>query len=373
MTVKNAPVLWNGPQRVGGQPGNFWQFRDAADGVPELLLYGDIASATWYGDEVTPKRFCQDLEALGDVPELRVRISSGGGDVFAATAIGNALEQHKATVTAVIDGLCASAATIIACHCDRVKAAADTIYMIHPVRVGIYDFVDEKTLQNAIQAVQAIRSVIVKLYARKTCRAEDEVAAWMDATSYWSAEQAMENGFVDELIQEPVRMENHSGFLIVNGMDMHMKVESLPENVQNRLGRIADNEPDRPAEEEEDMPVSTVDELRNEYQDLVSQIEAAAVERERQRIRDIEEMQMPGCEEIANDAKFVNPVAAMDFAAACIREMKKQGQKYLNGIRKDSDSSGAGQVANQQPKAMQSTEDVAIDAIRAAGRKPAGN
>lgn len=372
MTVKNAPVLWNGPQRVGGQPGNFWQFRDAADGVPELLLYGDIASATWYGDEVTPKQFCQDLEALGDVPELRVRISSGGGDVFAATAIGNALEQHKATVTAVIDGLCASAATIIACHCDRVKAAADTIYMIHPVRVGIYDFVDEKTLQNAIQAVQAIRSVIVKLYARKTCRAEDEVAAWMDATSYWSAEQAMENGFVDELIQEPVRMENHSGFLIVNGMDMHMKVESLPENVQNRLGRIADNEPDRPAEEEEDMPVSTVDELRNEYQDLVSQIEAAAVERERQRIRDIEEMQMPGCEEIANDAKFVNPVAAMDFAAACIREMKKQGQKYLNGIRKDSDSSGAGQVANQQPKAMQSTEDVAIDAIRAAGRKPAG-
>ena len=91
----------------------FWQFKNQADGNAELLLYGDIADSSWWGDEVTPKQFAEDLANLGYVTDLTVRINSGGGDVFAAQAIGNQLEQHPAAVTAKIDGLCASAATIL--------------------------------------------------------------------------------------------------------------------------------------------------------------------------------------------------------------------------------------------------------------------
>lgn len=74
----------------------------------ELLLYGDISERSWWEDAATPKRFADDLAALGDVKEITVYINSGGGDVFAAQAIGNMLERNAATVTAHIDG-CAQA------------------------------------------------------------------------------------------------------------------------------------------------------------------------------------------------------------------------------------------------------------------------
>ena len=106
-------------------PKPFWKFQNVAGGRAELLLYGDISDSTWWGDEVTPKQFAEDLDKLGAVSEITVRINSGGGDVFAAQTIGNLLEQHPANVVARIDGLCASSATIVACHCDRVVAAND--------------------------------------------------------------------------------------------------------------------------------------------------------------------------------------------------------------------------------------------------------
>ena len=82
----------------------FWQFRNLAgdDQKAELLLYGDISERSWWEDAATPKRFADDLAALGDVKEITVYINSGGGDVFAAQAIGNMLERNAATVTAHI-------------------------------------------------------------------------------------------------------------------------------------------------------------------------------------------------------------------------------------------------------------------------------
>lgn len=89
----------------------FWKFCNQAGNKVELLLYGDISQTSWWGDEVTPKQFAEELAGLGALDEITVRINSG--DVFAAQAIGNQLEQHPAAVTAKIDGLCASAATIL--------------------------------------------------------------------------------------------------------------------------------------------------------------------------------------------------------------------------------------------------------------------
>lgn len=89
----------------------FWKFCNQAGNKVELLLYGDISQTSWWGDEVTPKQFAEELAGLGALDEITVRINSG--DVFAVQAIGNQLEQHPAAVTAKIDGLCASAATML--------------------------------------------------------------------------------------------------------------------------------------------------------------------------------------------------------------------------------------------------------------------
>lgn len=218
-------------------PKKFWQFRNQAAGSAELLLYGDISDSSWWGDEVTPKTFADELNALGALTSLTVRINSGGGDVFAAQTIGNLLEQHTAQVTARIDGLCASAATIIACHCDKVVAANDSTYMIHPVRMGIFDFADAVTLQQYIGALNTIRENILNLYTKKTGREKDEVAAWMDATSWWTGEAAKTNGFVDELVDdgEKTVVENRGGLLFVNSVNMNLPFDKAPKFVQNSV------------------------------------------------------------------------------------------------------------------------------------------
>lgn len=129
---------------------------------------------------MTPKTFADELNALGPLTSLTVRINSGGGDVFAAQTIGNLLEQHTAQVTARIDGLCASAATIIACHCDKVVAANDSTYMIHPVRMGIFDFADAVTLQQYIDKATK-KHFVVELLEANGITVTPEINAFIEA------------------------------------------------------------------------------------------------------------------------------------------------------------------------------------------------
>ena len=201
-----------------------WKFCNQVGNTVELLLYGDISQTSWWGDEVTPRQFAEELAGLGALDKIVVRINSGGGDVFAAQAIGNQLEQHPAEVTAKIDGLCASAATIVACHCGKVIAANDSTYMVHPVRMGAYGYYNAEELKKYIEALDAIRESITGLYAKKTGREKDEVAGWMDETKWWTAQQAKENGFIDELVDdaEETVVENRDGMLFVNLSLIHI-------------------------------------------------------------------------------------------------------------------------------------------------------
>lgn len=362
----------------------FWQFKNQTERSAELLLYGDISEKSWWGDEATPRQFANELNELGALAEITVRINSGGGDVFAAQAIGNLLEQHPAAVTARIDGLCASAATIVACHCNKVVAANDSTYMVHPVRMGICDYVDAVTMQQYIDALTAIRENIITLYAKKTGREKDEVAGWMDATSWWTGEQAKGNGFVDELAddgEEPV-VENRGGLLFVNSVNMKLPFDKAPKFVQDSLAaapaadRFVNN---RPAEQPENnchkeememaQEIKTVDDLRAAYPALIDQIEQAAVQQatnaERQRIQDIEEMALPGSEEITTEAKFTKPMSASDYAKAMVRNAKQQGAAWLEAAQKDA----AALNGVEQATPANGTNDEFMDAIRNIGKK----
>ena len=342
--------------------------------MAELLLYGDIAQYSWYKDDVTAKQFADELAAIGPVNEIRVRINSGGGDVFAAQAIGNLLEQNAASVTAQIDGLCASAATIVACHCNRVVAANDSIYMIHPVKMGIYDYMGMDDLRQCMDALTAIREVVTDLYAKKTCRPKDEVAAQMDNTSWWTSSQAKANGFVDELTDDgETVVENRSGFLFVNSVAVGLPIDQAPEFVQNRIqDGLQDTPPAGQPEEtkgDEYMDIKSVSDLRAAFPDFVNQIEEEAAAAERSRIKAIEDMAMPGDEAAVSDAKFDHPVAASDYAVKAMQRMKAQGSKYLDGVKRDFMDSGADKVsqdADDGNKAKNAADAEMLNAIRRA-------
>lgn len=358
----------------------FWKFCNQMGNTVELLLYGDISQTSWWGDEVTPRQFAEELAGLGALDKIVVRINSGGGDVFAAQAIGNQLEQHPAEVTAKIDGLCASAATIVACHCGKVIAANDSTYMVHPVRMGAYGYYNAEELKKYIEALDAIRESITGLYAKKTGREKDEVAGWMDETKWWTAQQAKENGFIDELVDdaEETVVENRDGMLFVNSVNMHLPFDKAPDFVQSSkaaktaadcfVNKNCHKEVKNMANE-----IKTVDELRGAYPALVDQIEQAAALRatnaERQRIRDIEEMALPGSEQITNEAKYDKPMSASDYAKAAMKNAKEQGAAWLNTMQQGANASGVNSVGSAPAPTGGEKPDEFMDAIKGLGKK----
>lgn len=368
------------PPEVKSEP--FWKFKNLAedDEKAELLLYGDIAERSWWDDTATPKKFADDLAALGSVKEITVYINSGGGDVFAAQAIGNMLERNSATVIAHIDGLCASAATIVACHADKVVAAADASYMVHPPSMGVCDYLTAEDMRNCLKALDTIRGNIVTLYAKKTGRSEDECGTWMDETNWWTAAQAKENGFVDEVDDEEsdAVVENRNGMLFVNSIGMGLPFDKAPDFVKSRMGAKtpggfsnATNNPGQTGtQEEEAMEIKNKDDLMKAYPDMVNEIgkDAAmdAINRERARIKDIQDMTLPGMEQTMQDALYgEHPMDATAYAKEVAKAAKKQAQNHVEALHDDAKNGGANGVKG----GGDGQTDIYLDALRSIGKK----
>lgn len=198
-------------------PSKFWQVKNEVNGNSEILLYGPIAGErSWWGDEVTPRSFAEDLESLHG-KDVTVRINSGGGDVFAAHAIHNQLIAYKGKVTVVIDGLAASAATIIAVAGDRIIMPSNALFMIHNPAIGLSDYYGAEELAQAVNALNAIKDSIVAAY-RKRCKVSaEEIAAMMDAETWMGAAECLEKGFVDEINGSVTPVLNGNS-LIVNSV-----------------------------------------------------------------------------------------------------------------------------------------------------------
>lgn len=381
------------PRRAGN---HFWQVKNLAGNEAELILYGTISDNSWWGDEITPKQFVDDIKGLGSIDTLTVRINSGGGDVFAAQAIGAQIDSlNKAGTETVcrIDGLCASAATIIAAHCKKTVANSDALYMIHLPSVCLWDACDEKDLQACLNELKAVKDGILQLYAKKTGQDMDVLTGWMEDTSWFTANEAKENGFIDEVDEdaEPALIENRAGALFVNSVYTGLCMNEAPDYVKSALRKQrrfsnTKNPADAPENKEEPKmaenkttgapaapAITTVDALRTAYPDLVKQIENAAAQSaataERARIKDIEDMTEPGDEQTAYDAKFGDkPQDAAAYAIACMKAQKAAGAKHMADAEDDAAKSGVNGVKQEEPagKPKDSGEDSAIACIRRA-------
>ena len=346
--------------RPQAQPKNkhFWTFRAAAEenDAPELILYGDIASETWWGDEVTPRQFTEELDALGAVPEIVVRINSGGGDVFAANAIYTRLKDNAAKITVKIDGWAASAATIVAMAGDVIEIPGNGVFMVHDPSMGLLGYFNEADLVKLTDEIKVIKQSIVNGYALKTGKPADEIASIMAAETWYDGKQAVEAGFCDKLTFEDAETTVENGAkIVVNSVSLDLnRYPNMTISLLNRLtartpggfsNTITQNTPKRSEESMDGIKdIKTVDGLKAAFPDLTKQIEEAAVDAERKRIQDIEDVALAGFETIVSDAKFKNPISAGDVAKAIVAEQKKQGGKYIQDRDDDAVKSGAGKV-----------------------------
>ena len=174
----------------------FWNF-SKKDKVGELYLYGEISSTTWFGDELTPKQFKADLDALGDIDTLKVYINSGGGDVFAGWNIINILQRHKATKIGYCDGLAASIAFDIYQSMDKRIAMKNSMLMTHncwTITMG-----NRHDLRKQADEMEKIDGMLAETTAKKSGKTVEEIIAIQDAETWYTAQEAVDEGFADEL------------------------------------------------------------------------------------------------------------------------------------------------------------------------------
>jgi ATP-dependent Clp protease, protease subunit len=161
-----------------------------------LYLEGAISDETWYGDEVTPKQFKAEL-FCGE-GDITVWINSPGGDVFAASQIYNLLMDYKGKVTVKIDGIAASAASVIAMAGAVVWMSPVSMMMIHnPMTLA---FGDSEEMSKAIAMLEEVKESIINAYELKTGMSRAKIAHLMDAESWFNAKKALELGFIDNIL-----------------------------------------------------------------------------------------------------------------------------------------------------------------------------
>ena len=166
------------------------------EGERTLFLNGEISDETWYGDEVTPKLFKDEL--LSGEGDITVWINSPGGDVFAAAQIYNMLMDYKGNVTVKIDGIAASAASVIAMAGTRVLVSPVSMMMIHnPMTVAMGDTAE---MQKAIEMLGSVKDSIINAYEIKTGLSRTRLSHLMDAETWMDANKAVELGFADEIM-----------------------------------------------------------------------------------------------------------------------------------------------------------------------------
>lgn len=158
----------------------------------EISIFDEIG---YYG--VSAKQFITDLKRVPADHEIVLKIHSPGGEVFDGNAIFNALKRHPGGVTVEIEGLAASMATVISLAGAPVKMAANGFYMIHnPWGVAMGD-ADEMRDQAAL--LEKIREGMIAAYSAKSGQEPEQIAAWMDAETWFTATEAQAAGFVDEV------------------------------------------------------------------------------------------------------------------------------------------------------------------------------
>ena len=343
----------------------FWNLvKNDEEKTAELILYGSIGSDE-YWDDISDKVFKQDIENLGDVENITLHINSPGGSVFSAVAIANTLKNHKAKVTANIDGLAASAATIITSACDTVRMPKNALFMIHNPITFAYG--NNQEMQKTVEMLDKVKNSIIETYLNKTKTDKETLSELMDNETWMSAEEAKEYGFVDEILDENVEKEVIENKLIINNMAFDIsRFKNFKEkkNREPRVINISVNSTGSPEEiadkfrnilnstenQKNEGGNMTLEELKNKFPELYNQVfdegKEAGITKERERMREIDNLDVSNYSELVENAKYNEPVEASVLAVNILNKQKEERIQKLQNIKNDSQNNFTPPVPN---------------------------
>ena len=192
-----------------------------------MFLNGTIAEDSWFDDDVTPQLFKDELNAgSGDIT---VWINSPGGDCVAAAQIYNMLMEYKGNVTVKIDGIAASAASVIAMAGTKVLMSPVSMLMIHNPATMAWG--DHAEMQKTIDMLAEVKESIINAYEIKTGMSRTKLSHLMDAETWMDANKAVELGFADGIIKRSESIENLE---IPNVAMLHSK-EAVTNSLMNKI------------------------------------------------------------------------------------------------------------------------------------------
>jgi len=293
----------------------------------------------WFGVEaVSPKKISDQLKEANN-EDLVVEINSGGGSVFDASEIYTTLKDYQGKVTVKIVGIAASAASVIAMAGDKVMMSPTAQMMIHNASVRAEG--DYRDMDHASAFLKNVNQTIANAYSLKSGKPYEELLSMMDAETWLTPQQALEHNLIDEI------MFDNQIVQAVASADSGMIPKQVIEKIRNELSANK-TEPinslpkanvmnaSHEKEEEDNMDI---EKLKNEYPELYEQIKnegyEEGVKAENQRIQAIEELELPGNEELVNKAKFETKITAQELAVEIIKAEKQRGKNYLENRLED--------------------------------------
>lgn len=381
--------------------------------LAEVMLYGEIVQdyGKWY-KETFPNDKCasdfdKEIKAVKDKGAKRVmlRINSPGGIVFEAVAMRSILVNAGFDeITIRIEGLCASAATILATiPTAHVQISEGSEFMIHNPWTIAWGFAED--LEHEAEHLRNMEKTIRGFYATKSGQEDEQLKAWMDAETWMSAEEAVERGFCDELLKaeaenaEPAAAcvgihamgvmcgmyrEVPKNIGITKAEEQGAEVEMTAANLQKAAEAVMNGSNDDPVaglsssnknkEEPQTMEIKdcTREQLLAENPALAEEIRNQAVADERDRVAGIDEMTLPGFEAEAEQAK-ADGTSVNDFVKACRAknaakkaEAKAKGEQFIEQRTQET-----APAANVAPGAAEDEKQSEEDEIKAEAEKNA--
>lgn len=177
----------------------FWEMKQALNNEADVYIYGEITNYKWGEEDTTAASFQKDLKELGDVSKINLHVNSPGGSVFEGIAIGNMLKNHKAKVTAHVDALAASIASVIVASCDNVVMPENSMLMIHnPWSFAMGNASELRKQADDLDKI-AESSVLTYLSKAGDKLTEKRIKQIMDEETWLSAKEAFDLGLADEI------------------------------------------------------------------------------------------------------------------------------------------------------------------------------
>lgn len=343
----------------------------------EIMIYSVIVSDKWFPDEIDTSEFDKALKEAkaNGAKNLNIRINSPGGEVYAAVAMRSmVINAGFENVRIMIEGLCASAATLFATIPGaKVVIAEGSEFMIHnPMTIA---WGNAAELGQTIEHLHKLEEQFHGMYAARTGVEESQIKEWMDATTWFTAKEAVEVGFCDELLaSEPVAacvtmsdraiMESLYGNIPEQIQTIPDEETALEDNEISNETPVAGDSPEINPGKEEDPEMElenlTMDQLQEGNAGLVDQIRADAIAAERARLADIDALTVPGYEDLAEQAK-ADGTSVIDFQKQIVAAMKAKGSEFITA--RQNETAPAQDVAGGDPVNNGKTEEQEIQDI----------